>query len=80
MINKVILVGRIGQDAIGKTTQIGHSVANFSVATSESYKDDKGEWQNKSEWHNIVLWKREGIVPYLKKGTLIYFQQKSLTD
>jgi len=80
MINKVILVGRLGKDSILRQTQTGKNVLSFSIATSESYKDDKGEWQNKSEWHNIVFWINNGNADHyaqkLKKGELCYIEGK----
>ncbi len=81
MINKVILVGRLGKDPILRNTASGVAVATFSMATSESYKDDKGEWQDKAEWHNIVVWREraETVAKYLKKGALVYVEGKMTT-
>lgn len=81
MINKVILVGHLGKDPILRSTASGVPVATFSMATSESYKDDKGEWQNKAEWHNIVVWREraETVAKYLKKGSLVYVEGKMTT-
>ncbi len=81
MINKVILVGRLGKDPILRNTASGVAVATFSMATSESYKDDKGEWQDKAEWHNIVVWREraESVAKYLKKGSLVYVEGKMTT-
>ncbi len=81
MINKVILVGRLGKDPILRNTANGVPVATFSVATSESYKDDKGDWQDKTEWHNIVAWreKAEVAMKYFKKGSLVYVEGKMTT-
>lgn len=82
MINKVILVGRLGKEPITRQTQTGKSVATFSMATSESYKDDKGEWQERAEWHNIVMWDNQlnfGIVQKLQKGDLVYVEGKVRT-
>ena len=56
MINKVMLLGRIGKDAETKNFDAGNSLIKFSLATSENYKDAKGEWQEKTEWHNITVW------------------------
>lgn len=81
MINKVILVGRLGKDPILRSTANGVPVATFSMATSESYKDDKGEWQDKAEWHNVVVWREraETVAKYLKKGSLVYVEGKMTT-
>ena len=60
-VNKVILVGRLGKDPEVRNLENGASVANFTIATSESYKDKTtGEKKEITEWHNIVLWRRTG--------------------
>lgn len=81
-VNKVILVGRLGKDPEVRYTQGGQAVANFSVATDESYKDRNGEKQKKTEWHNIVVWGKavENFVePYLHKGDMVYIEGKLQT-
>ncbi len=80
MINRVILIGRLGKDP--ETKMIGNSsVSNFSLCTSEKFKDKAGQKQDKTEWHNIVVWKRlaEIAQQYLKKGSLIYLEGKIQT-
>jgi single-strand DNA-binding protein len=57
-VNKVILVGNLGKDPEVKFTPSGVPVAKFSLATNERYKDKGGEWQDRTEWHNIVAWQR----------------------
>jgi single-strand DNA-binding protein len=88
MINKVILVGRLGKDAIVRQTANGSSVANFSVATSESRKDEQGNWIDKTEWHNCQFWGGFGqdtntrvnsFAERAKKGVLIYVEGKIQT-
>ena len=76
MVNKVILVGRLGRDPQVKHLSGGKSVANFSIATDESYKDRNGERQKKTEWHNIVAWgaTAENVEKYLRKGSLVYVE------
>lgn len=79
-VNKVILVGTVGKDPEYKAT--GDSgVVNFSMATSENYKDKDGKKQTKTEWHNIVAWGKlsEIIEKYIKKGSRIYVEGKSTT-
>ena len=74
-VNKVTLVGRLGQDP--ETKQVGDTtVANFSLATSETWKDKDGEKQEKTEWHRLVAWGRQAeiIGKYLNKGSLIYIE------
>ena len=73
-LNKVILIGRLGQDPELKFTQSGIAVAKFSLATSQSWKDQDGNNQEKTEWHNIVVWRKlaEICSEYLKKGSKIY--------
>jgi len=78
-VNKVILVGRLGKDPEVRYTQGGKAVANFSIATDESYKDKDGNKQKKVDWHNIVVWGNsvEAFVqPYLHKGDLVYIEGK----
>src|ERR1700752_5305205 len=79
-VNKVILVGRLGKDAESKFTPSGVSVATFSVATSWRAKDQQtGEWKEHTDWHNIVLWRSENVVPYLLKGTQVYIEGRLQT-
>ncbi|MEM9929959.1 MAG: single-stranded DNA-binding protein [Bacteroidota bacterium] len=81
MINKVILVGRLGQDPDYKVLDSGASVAKFSIATDEHYKDASGEWQKKTEWTNIIGWRllAERTKNQFKKGTLVYVEGKLTT-
>jgi single-strand DNA-binding protein len=77
-VNKVILVGNLGKDPEVRTMQSGGKVCNFSIATSESWKDkNSGERQERTQWHNIVIW-NENIVKvaesYLKKGSKVYIE------
>jgi single-strand DNA-binding protein len=73
-VNKVILVGRLGRDPETRFTSGGQAVANFSVATDESYKDRNGERQKRTEWHKIVVWGKQAEIAqqYLKKGSLVF--------
>jgi single-strand DNA-binding protein len=76
-LNKAQLIGRIGKDPESK--QVGNStVTNFSIATSEKYKDKNGEQVENTQWHNIVAWGRLAEVcrDYLKKGSLVYVEGK----
>jgi single-strand DNA-binding protein len=77
-INKVILVGNLGKDPEVRHLENGASVANFPVATTESYKDKNGNRQEQTEWHNIVLWRGLAQVAeqYLKKGSQVYIEGK----
>ena len=77
-INKVILVGNVGQDPEIRSTQDGREIANFSLATSESWKDKAtGEKRDKTEWHRVVVFS-QGLVgiakSYIKKGTKLYIE------
>jgi len=78
MINKVTLVGRLGGDPEVRTLESGAMVAKFGLATSENYRDKSGEWQEQTEWHDIVVWRglAERAQEYLKKGTLVYLEGK----
>jgi single-strand DNA-binding protein len=75
-VNKVILVGRLGRDPETRYTSAGQAVANFSVATDESFKDRNGERQKRTEWHKIVVWGKQAEIAqqYLKKGSLVFVE------
>ena len=76
-INKVILVGNLGQDPEVKFTAGGAAVTTLSIATSESWKDkESGAEQEKTEWHRVVLWRRLAEIAgeYLKKGSKVYIE------
>src|SRR5258707_14489961 len=75
-VNKVILVGRLGRDPETRYTGGGQAVANFSLATDESYKDRNGERQKRTEWHKIVVWGKQAEIAQqnLKKGSLIFIE------
>jgi len=77
-INKVILVGNLGRDPEVRHLDNGRAVANFSLATSETYKNKQGERVTNTEWHNIVLWTplAEIAEKYLKKGRQVYIEGK----
>ena len=81
-VNKVILIGNLGKDPEVKYTPGGMAVAKFSVATSYRSKDKAGEWQEHTDWHNIVVWdKLAGIAgEYLKKGGKVYIEGRLKTD
>ena len=80
-VNKVILIGNIGSDPEVKTTPSGVQVANFSLATTESWTDKAGERQERAEWHRLVLWRKLAEIAgqYLKKGAKIYIEGKLQT-
>ena len=81
-VNKVILIGRLGKDPEVRNLDNGAVVANFSIATSESYKDrTTGEKKEITEWHNIVLWRglAEIAQKFLHKGDLVYIEGKLRT-
>ena len=82
MINKVILVGRLGKDPEIRSTPSGQSVARFTVATDEKFTDKAGEKQERTEWHNIAAWGRLGEIcgQYLRKGKLVYIEGSLRTD
>lgn len=80
-VNKVILIGNLGRDPELKYTPSGTAVANFSIATAESYKGKDGEWKENTEWHNIVAWKAlaEYVGNYLTRGSKVYIEGKLKT-
>ena len=75
-LNKVILIGRLGQEPTMRYTPNGDAVANFSIATDEQWKDKNGERQTRTEWHNITLYRKLGEIAgqYLRKGSLVYIE------
>ncbi len=75
-VNKVILVGNLGKDPEVKYTPQGTPVAKFTVATGDRFKDKDGNWQDRTEWHNITAWSRtaEIVGEYLKKGSKVYIE------
>ncbi|MCB0723303.1 MAG: single-stranded DNA-binding protein [Ignavibacteriae bacterium] len=81
-LNKVLLIGHLGKDPELRYTPNGTAVCNFSLATTESYKADDGNWVDKTEWHNIVAWRKlaETCSNYLKKGSKIYAEGKITTE
>ncbi|WKV13510.1 single-stranded DNA-binding protein [Marivirga harenae] len=80
-VNKVILVGRLGKDPDVRHLESGAAVANFPIATSETYKDKNGNKVEQTEWHNIVLWRglAEIAEKYLQKGKMVYIEGKLRT-
>ncbi len=81
-VNKVILVGNLGKDPEVKYTPQGTAVAKVTLATTSSYKDKtSGEWQEQTEWHNVVLWQRLAEIAgeYLKKGSKVYIEGRLQT-
>jgi single-strand DNA-binding protein len=75
-VNKVILIGNLGKDPEVKYTPQGTPVAKFTLATNERFKDKDGNWQDRTEWHNITAWARtaEIVGEYLKKGGKVYIE------
>ncbi len=80
-VNKVILVGRLGKDPETRYMTNGEAVTNATLATSETWKDKSGEKQEKTEWHNLVFYRRLAEIAgeYLKKGSQIYVEGKLQT-
>jgi single-strand DNA-binding protein len=81
-INKVILIGNLGQDPESRTTPGGTTVTNIRIATSESWRDKQsGEMKEQTEWHTVVMWNRLGEIAaeYLKKGSQVYIEGRLRT-
>jgi len=80
-VNKVILVGRLGKDPETRYMTNGEAVTNATLATSENWKDKSGEKQERTEWHNLVFYRRLAEIAgeYLKKGSMIYVEGKLQT-
>ncbi|HYS43612.1 MAG TPA: single-stranded DNA-binding protein [Geobacteraceae bacterium] len=80
-LNKVMLIGNLGKDPEVRYTAAGTAVASFSLATSEKYKNKSGEWEEKTEWHNVTLWARLAEIAgeYLAKGKTVYIEGRLQT-
>jgi len=80
-LNKVMLIGNLGKDPEVRYTAGGTAVASFSLATSEKFKGKTGEWEEKTEWHNITLWARLAEIAgeYLSKGKTVYIEGRLQT-
>ena len=76
MLNKVILIGRLGRDPECRYLPNGEAVCNFSVATSESWKDQSGQKKERTEWHNITMYRTLADIAaqYLEKGSQVYIE------
>jgi len=80
-VNKVILLGNVGKDPDIKVLPSGQPVANFGLATSERYKDQQGNWQDRTEWHNLTAYGKlaEIVRDYVKKGNKLYAEGRLTT-
>ncbi|NTV26755.1 MAG: single-stranded DNA-binding protein [Chlorobiaceae bacterium] len=80
-LNKVMLIGHLGNDPERRETASGQTVVNFTVATSENFKDSSGNLQERTEWHRIVVWGRLAEIchQYLKKGRQVYIEGRLQT-
>jgi single-strand DNA-binding protein len=80
-LNRVTLIGNLGKDPEVKYTPSGTAVAKIALATNERFKDKTGEWQDRTEWHNVVLWQRQAEIAgeYLKKGSKVYIEGRLQT-
>lgn len=75
-LNKVMLIGRLGQDPEKRITPAGHSVVNVSVATTEFFRDQSGNKRERTEWHRVVFWNRQAeiVEQYCRKGSQIFVE------
>jgi single-strand DNA-binding protein len=80
-VNKVILLGNVGKDPEIRVLPSGQPVANFSIATSERFKDQQGNWQDRTEWHNMTAYGKlaEIVRDYVKKGNKLYTEGRLTT-
>ena|SRR5205814_5943383 len=81
-VNKAILVGNVGKDPEVRYSPSGIPLAKFSIATNEKYKDRSGDWQERTEWHNVIAWQHlaEIVGEYVKKGAKLYIEGKLRTS
>jgi single-strand DNA-binding protein len=80
-LNKVMLIGNLGKDPEVRYTTSGTAVASFSIATTDKFKGKNGEWEEKTEWHNVTLWARLAEIAgeYLSKGKTVYIEGRLQT-
>ncbi|MDE0261681.1 MAG: single-stranded DNA-binding protein [Bryobacterales bacterium] len=79
-LNKVMLIGNLGKDAESRQTPSGTTVTNFSVATTARIKDSAtGDWKDKTDWHDVVLWRGERVAQYLTKGKKVFVEGRLQT-
>jgi single-strand DNA-binding protein len=80
-LNKVMIIGNLGKDPEVRYTASGTAVASFSVATTEKFKGKSGDWEEKTEWHNVTLWARLAEIAgeYLAKGKTVYIEGRLQT-
>ncbi len=80
-LNKVMLIGNLGKDPELSYTPSGIALAKFSIATNERWKDNEGNFQERTEWHNIIAWRKLAEIcgQYLKKGRKVYLEGKLQT-
>lgn len=76
MVNRVIIIGNLGNDPTSKTLESGAHVMQFDVATNESYKDKNDQWQTLTEWHRIICWNKQYLESKLKKGHTVFIEGK----
>ncbi len=81
-VNKVFLLGNVGKDPEIRSTPSGVMVATFGLATSDRYQDAQGNWQDRTEWHNLKAFKRnaEVVRDYVKKGSKLFVEGKITTN
>ena len=79
-LNKVMLIGNLGKDAETRHTPSGTAVTNFTLATTFRSKDQNtGEWKERTDWHDVVLWRGDRVAPYLKKGKKVFVEGRLQT-
>jgi len=81
-LNRATLLGHLGADGILRHTQSGTAVLNLRIATTERYQDSDGNWKDRTDWHNAVVWGKRGesIAPYCKKGKQMYIEGRLQTS
>ena len=80
-LNKVMLIGNLGKDPEVRYTASGQAVASFSLATSEKFKNKSGDWEERTEWHNVTLWGKQAEIAgeYLAKGRTVFIEGRLQT-
>jgi single-strand DNA-binding protein len=81
-VNRVTILGNLGKNPEVSFTKSGTAVAKFTIATTERYKENNGEWADRTEWHNVVAWQKQAEIlgQYVKKGDKLYVEGRLQTS
>ncbi len=78
-LNKVMLIGNLGRDAETRHTPDGTAVVNLRIATTTRFRDQSGEWRDRTDWHTVAVWRAENVAPYLTRGKKVFVEGRLQT-